>query len=184
MMLKGTASRAGYALFLCNLLPAYRALEAGLERYQALAEIAMPELYRSELIERDLAVLAELEPGASQLLPAGIDYGERVASAGATRLIAHAYVRFLGDLSGGRILARRLAKSLGLPAEAMNFHHFAIGQLNLFGLAYRKAIDSLPMSSQDKKTVLDEALIAFSHNIRLSDEVAAALAQNSSFSNK
>ena len=49
-MLKGRASRDGYALFLRNLLPAYQALEEGLERDRSdpgVEALAQPALYRA-----------------------------------------------------------------------------------------------------------------------------------------
>jgi heme oxygenase len=36
----------------------------------------------------------------------------KAAEGDGTRLIAHAYTRYLGDLSGGQILQRLLARSL------------------------------------------------------------------------
>ena len=59
-VLRGAASRYGYALLLRNLLPAYQALEAGLERHRAgrlLAAVAQREVYRAAAIEADLAAL-------------------------------------------------------------------------------------------------------------------------------
>src|SRR3954454_18181159 len=82
MMLQGRASREGYALFLLNLLPAYRALDAALELGRAdpcLARLARPALYRAAAIERDLLVLVGARERWPAMLPAGAAYGERVA---------------------------------------------------------------------------------------------------------
>ena len=43
----------------------------------------------------------------------------------AARLIAHAYTRYLGDLSGGQIVQRLLAKSLGLRPEQLSMYDFS-----------------------------------------------------------
>jgi heme oxygenase len=54
-ILTGNASRPGYALLLRNLLPAYLALEAGLERHRAaLPGLACPDVYRAAAIAADL----------------------------------------------------------------------------------------------------------------------------------
>lgn len=175
-MLQGRASRDGYALFLRCLLPAYRALESGLERQRddpRLTHLALPALYRSFAIESDLKALlgaCERWPG---VLPAGAAYGARVADAAGPRLIAHAYVRYLGDLSGGRILGRVLARAPGLKRESLNFYDFpAIADTDRFRHSYRAAIDSAALSPVEEEDVLDEGCAAFEQHIRLSEEVA------------
>lgn len=44
------------------------------------------------------------------------------------RLLAHAYVRYLGDLSGGQVIRRRVVKSYGLDADSgagVKFYEFS-----------------------------------------------------------
>ena len=55
---------------------------------------------------------------------ASVIYVPPAFAADAPRLIAHAYVRYLGDLSGGRIVGRILARSPGLGPEALSFYDF------------------------------------------------------------
>src|ERR1700744_3086880 len=130
-VLRGTASRTGYAMLLRTLLPVYQALEAELQRHNGrplLAGIGRPELYRSSAIEMDLSVLAG--PDWAEFLPtlpARLDYAARVtaaAEANAGLLSAPAYTRFLGDLSGGLIMARGLSLSLQLQPDALRFFEF------------------------------------------------------------
>jgi len=178
-MLQGRASREGYALFLLNLLPAYRELEAALELGRAdpcLARLARPALYRAAAIERDLLVLVGARERWPAMLPAGAAYGERVARSTGPGLIAHAYVRYLGDLNGGRILARLLARAPGLEAEALGFYDYPkIEDGGLFRQTYRAAIDTAVLSPEDEQAVLDESCAAFELNIRISQEVATKL---------
>src|SRR5664279_6515088 len=59
-LLRGEASRAGYILLLRNLLPAYQAMERGLERHRGLpvlGPIADYRLQRAAAIEADLVEL-------------------------------------------------------------------------------------------------------------------------------
>ena len=183
MMLQGRASREGYALFLLNLLPAYRALEAALELGRAdpcLARLAVRALYRTAAIERDLHVLIGVRDRWPALLPAGAAYGAQVARSADRRLIAHAYVRYLGDLNGGRILARLLARAPGLESEALGFYDYPeIQDGNLFKQAYRAAIDTAVLSPEEEEAVLDESCAAFELNIRISQEVMAVLERRS-----
>lgn len=43
-------------------------------------------------------------------------------------LLAHAYVRYLGDLSGGQIIRRRLVKAYDLPATGEGVRFYIFGQ--------------------------------------------------------
>ena len=80
-------------------------------------------------IEADLVALcgAHWSQGIP-LLAAGELYARRIAKAAegdGTRLIAHAYTRYLGDLSGGQILQRLLARSLDLQPSELSFYDFS-----------------------------------------------------------
>ena len=145
-LLRGGGTREAYALLLRNLLPAYRAMEDGLVRHArspALHAMARPELFRTAALQSDVEQLAGSSWRESlPLLPAGERYAERVAAAaadGSGPLVAHAYLRYLGDLSGGQIMKRLLAKSLGLEADALAFYDFpAIADLSAFKSEYRR----------------------------------------------
>lgn len=180
-LLRGTASRAGYALLLRNLLPAYQALESGLDRHRGtplLAALARPEVYRAAAIAADLALLAG--PAWREVLPvleSGQSYAARVADAASgdgARLIAHAYTRFLGDLSGGRVMAARLASSLASLSAAVRFYEFPdIADLAAFKAAYLTAVDHAGHLVADRQAIVEEAAEAFRCNIRVAEEVKA-----------
>lgn len=181
-LLAGRATPRAYALLLAGLLPAYRALEAGLERHRGsrrLHALAERGVYRARAIEHDLARLAG--PAWPQRLPrlAEADrYGERVARAGegdGLRLAAHAYVRYLGDLNGGRILGRVLARSLGPAAAGLAFHAFPeIPDLDAFRARYRDAIGRAAADEAETRELAAEAVAAFRLNIALAAAVAQA----------
>ena len=70
---------------------------------------------------------------AVPLLAAGKRYGKRIAEAArgdGSRLIAHAYTRYLGDLSGGQIIRKRIAKSYEFPknGDGVRFYVFREGK--------------------------------------------------------
>ncbi len=179
-LLRGGGTREAYALLLRNLLPAYRAMEGGLVRHAntpALRAVVRRELFRTAPLESDIEQLA----GSSwrerlPLLPAGERYAERVSAAaakGGGRLIAHAYLRYLGDLSGGQIMKRLLARSLGLKADALAFYDFpAIADLPSFKSEYREAIDRSVAEGVNPVDVVDEAIVGFRLTIELSESVA------------
>lgn len=125
-ILRGGGTRHGYGLLLGNLLPAYWELERGLDRHigsPLIGPFANPSLYRANAIESDLVAMAGPKwREVFALLPEGSQYAERIAAVAVgdgVRLIAHAYLRYLGDLSGGQIMRRLLAKSLNLDECAL-----------------------------------------------------------------
>jgi heme oxygenase len=177
---RGTA--AGYALLLRNLLPVYRAMERGLERHRGgplLRELADPAVFRGPAIEWDLVALAG--PAWERRLPLLAEahvYARRIANAAegdGSRLIAHAYARYMGDLSGGQILCRLLAAIV--PAAALSMYAFpGIADLPGFKVNYRAAIDRAGGVVADPDTVVEEAAVAFRLNIDLSEAVRVAAA--------
>jgi heme oxygenase len=176
-LLHGASSRSAYALFLRNLLPAYRALEDGVEASRALLPgLARREVYRAQAIEADLRALQGADALHLPLLPQGLRYAERLAALAddAPRLAAHAYVRFLGDLNGGVLMRRVLARSLELEATALTFCAFAAPDLELLRAQYRAAFDALPFGPAQRIVMLAEAELAFELNIALSEAVASS----------
>jgi len=184
-ILRGRATRYGYALLLRNLVPAYEHLERALEAQPsaAVGAMAMPELYRSGALRADLAGLYGPQWHRSlALLPAGERYGHRVAAAGrgdGARLIGHAYARYLGDLSGGRILRRLLARSLGLGPAALSLYDFpAIAEPEAFKAGWRQTLDRVAGAIDDVEDVVEEAAVAFALNIEVSRAVRRAVADD------
>jgi heme oxygenase len=176
-ILKAQADRAGYALFLRNLLPAYQSLECELERnrlHPGIAEIARPEVYRASALEADLTALRGPDWGRTlPLLPASQALNARIAGLfdqnGAAGLIAHAYVRFLGDLNGGQMMARFLARSLLLEESELNFYRYpSIPDIEAFKRDYRAAIDRSGFELISIQAAVEEAAVAFECNIEIS----------------
>jgi heme oxygenase len=183
-ILRGKASRYGYALLLRNLLPAYQQLETGLEFHRhspAVSAAAHRDVYRAPAIISDLVDISGPDwENALPLLPAGEQYGRRIATSatgGGTGLIAHAYTRYFGDLSGGQVLKRLLERSLGLQPRQLSFYEFPkIKDKELFKQSYRRAIDAGAALIADIETVVGEAMAAFELNIAVSEAVRQAIA--------
>ena len=135
-LLRGRGQRAGYVLLLRNLLPAYRALEQGLEHHGAspvFAGLAWPALFRASALERDLDAFNEpLPPLKDFILPGG---GAAAAHCHVARTVARRAerdvialsrvepvraqaIRYLNRLSDLLfVIARVLARARG-PARA------------------------------------------------------------------
>jgi heme oxygenase len=175
-ILAGTATRAGYALWLRNLLPVYQEMEQALARlrdHPGIDFLAQTALHRAGRIAADLDAIA-VPVRALTLLPHGERYARRVARAGDERLVAHAYTRYLGDLSGGRALRRRLLNLFGseFPVSFSAFPEIA--DIGGFVAAFRAALDGFGRQAVDPDGVVKEAAVAFAMNIRLSEAILPA----------
>jgi hypothetical protein len=87
-----------------------------LERAGGLRRLIDPAVWRHDALSHDLVRLAG-EDWRDSLPPieAAKRYVDRIKAAGegdGARLIAHAYVRYLGDLNGGQALTKLLGRSL------------------------------------------------------------------------
>lgn len=180
-VLNGRAKLTGYLTFLRNLLPCYEALEDALARRHdsvLLGELAPTEIRRSGSIRADLRLYAPEWQTSMALMDQASAYAQRIRACdtGDGRLlIAHAYVRYLGDLNGGAVILRRLQPLL--DRGGLSFHAFsAIDDLAAFRLDYRASIDRAGARLEDWSPVLSEAAVAFQLNIGLSEAVPRQLA--------
>lgn len=171
-LLREELSGSEYGLLLGDLLPVYVALEESLEANRGtpwVTSFVLPELWRADALRADLAVLHPTPPPPSA---AALSYADRiraVAASDPTRLVAHSYVRYLGDLAGGRILARHAAAIAG-PA-AVSFYRFpAIPRTREFVVHFRTQLDACP---GDPAPTVEEARTAFGFNVRIFDAVGA-----------
>jgi heme oxygenase len=182
-LIAGRASRTGYLLLLRNLEPVYAALEQGLETDAVLAPFDAGLLRRGPAITRDLDHLSG--PRWRQDLPLlapAADYANHLANLAETDpplLLAHVYTRYLGDLSGGRLLRRLVQERLGVPPEALAYFDFPehvpsagpCEEPTTLGGALRTAI-AHAAQSRVHDGIVEEACAAFSLTIALSEAVA------------
>lgn len=181
-LLQGRVSLRGYCTLLRNLLPAYQALETGLASHAtdpALAEIPWKDLARSDALRSDLLQLAGEQWERLDVAPAARRYAERIierASVDPRTLAAHAYVRYLGDLSGGQILCRSAARAFGLDGGiGLAFYGFP-RSADVLAVQLRQALDAMPLSLAERAALVDEARVAFRFHVALFGELAGATA--------
>jgi len=71
----------------------------------------------------------------------------------APRLLAHAYVRYLGDLSGGQVIGARLRKAYGLPGlDGRRFYNFDMGGDSASAEAGEETVGERKKKLNDVKT--------------------------------
>ena len=135
-----------------------------------LAPQFIEDTYRCPALAGDLGSCFDLTPGAAEVVPAAQAYAERLyrlADAAPSLLVAHAYTRYLGDLSGGQILRRGAARTLGLPTDApagtpgLGFYDFAVDDLDRCKQDIRARLDALPIDPGQATAIIGEARWAF-----------------------
>lgn len=168
--MKGELDRSTYQSYLVALRVIYAALEKGLAAnadHAALKTLRFPELPREAAIQTDLNFFET--PTDLPAPPAAIAYAEhieRVSSEQPVRLAAHAYVRYLGDLSGGQALAKAVLRTFELSGDdGVAFYRFPkIENIGDFKDKYRAALDQLPISNEEQLAIVEEAKAAFAWN--------------------
>lgn len=181
ILVDGRLTRERYAALLRGLHAIYAALEAELARHAAhpaLAPLRDPALARAARLAADLVV--HHGPGWPALppAPAAADYARHLHDLGARapeRLVAHAYVRYLGDLSGGQLLPARVAAAAGVPPdEGFSFYAFpGVADAGAYKQRFRAALDALPLDAAQSDAVVDEARDAFARHVVLFEQLAA-----------
>lgn len=179
-LLRGELPRSAYCLLLRNLHAIYASLEPALQRHADHPQITPwlhPALARRARLERDLEALHGADWEAIPCAPAACGYAGHLQGLADTepgRLAAHAYVRYLGDLSGGQALARIVTRSLATD-EAVAFYDFGgrddVGRL---AAAFRQGLDRIASDEVAADAIVDEARAAFVRHRALFDELERA----------
>nr|YP_009297423.1 heme oxygenase [Erythrotrichia carnea]AOM66766.1 heme oxygenase [Erythrotrichia carnea] len=182
--LSGVVDKNSYKKLVANLYFVYCAMEEEMlnnKSHIAIEPIYFPELNRKQSLEEDLEFYYgpnwKNEVIAS---PATQIYVDRIHQIGKTQpelLIAHAYTRYLGDLSGGQILKKIAQSAMQLSSsEGVAFYNFKdIKDEKEFKNKYRSAIDSIPLSKQLQDDIISEANISFNLNMKIFQELNSSL---------
>lgn len=192
--LKGIVEREPLGKLLANLYFVYSALEEALRQHQddpAVRAMYFPELNRRSNLERDLGYYYG-DNWREQIAPlkAGQVYVDRIheiAKTDPALLVAHAYTRYMGDLSGGQSLKNIVRSALSLPPDqGTALHEFeqipTVEAKRAFKEKYRQALNSLPIDEATIQRIVEEANYAFKLNRdvvhELEDDVKAAIGEH------
>lgn len=174
-IMRGVASKQDYVDLVVQHYFMYEALEevskqfAGVEGYEAFHPEA---LVRLATLESDLAYLLGDDWRAEiSAVPATAEYAARIREIGEegwlAGIVAHHYTRYLGDLSGGQIIAKRVSKQHGFDGAGVEFYNFeSLGSIPDFKQAYRDGLDGLGelLDDAEQQRMLDEVRTAYAFN--------------------
>lgn len=181
-LMAGQLPLLAYCQLLQQLQALYDALEAGLAGpagHPMLARLCPAELWRGPALAQDLSHLLALAGSPADepmpvpaLLPATQAYVQRLQQLAAEApwlLMAHAYVRYLGDLYGGQMLGRRLRQQHGLADGAgTRFYEFGdAARVQALIQDFRATLDALGLNPADEDALLAEACEAFERHEQL-----------------
>jgi heme oxygenase len=169
-LLRGRLARSDYTLMLLNLQAIYLALEQGLAQASVALKMEFAPLFRAEAIARDLAFLTPAPH--MQLCPATRAYVQRLAflsASGSPLLLAHAYVRYLGDLHGGQMLRRCVSRVLKSERhEGLSFYDFGTPERVAQLIAdFRTGLDAMTYEPELADALMHEVRLGYSMHIDL-----------------
>lgn len=182
--LKGTVEKKSYRTLVSNLYFVYSAMEAEFERlkdHPVISKVYFPVLNRKDSLERDLQYYfgndwkSQVQPSIAT--QAYVDRIHAVADEAPELLVAHAYTRYLGDLSGGQILKKIAQNGMNLvDGNGTAFYEFeAIDDEKAFKNTYRAAMDDLPIDQAAAERIVEEANDAFGMNMKMFNELEGNL---------
>ncbi len=160
-LLRGKLDRGDYCALLRNLHPVYEALEARLSDTQLPDGIADPRLARLAVLEADLRALYGADWAALPITEVALAYRTHLLEVDEAQLVAHAYVRYLGDLAGGQMLGRIVDNAYGAGAEFYRFPEPGAAEL---AARFRSALDALDLPEAMLQAIVDEACAGFARH--------------------
>ncbi|MEG5084486.1 heme oxygenase (biliverdin-producing) [Microcoleus sp. AT8-B4] len=183
--IKGIVEREPLRKLFADLYFVYSALETALQshvNHPIIGTLYFPELNRTENLACDLAFYyGENWREEITASPAGSVYRDRIQTLSKTDpvlLIAHAYTRYMGDLSGGQSLKNVIRSALSLPPDrGTNFYEFS--QIStpearrVFKERYRQTFDEFPVDADTIERIVAEANAAFTLNQDVMHELEA-----------
>ncbi|GAB16636.1 heme oxygenase [Gordonia effusa NBRC 100432] len=175
-LMTGELDVDAYGRLAAQLYYVYQALEQAGDclRDDPIAGVVHDEkLRRLPSLASDLVALG-VDHAAVEPLPATVAYGDAITASVEVPVhyVAHHYTRYLGDLSGGQVVAHRLREHYAVGDDALSFYRFAgIDKLKRYKDAYRDRLDGLSLDEADMERLTTEAVRAFEFNSALFAEL-------------
>ena len=185
-LLGGVACRPAFVALVAQQLVLYRALEELLwgeyADHPLVAPVLDHRLDRVAALERDMTSFAgedfdvRLAAGEIPIVPAAAEYARTLRTEHSPEMmLAHHYVRYLGDLSGGQIIARRVQRHYGIDPAGLTFYRFdEIPKPKPYKDRYRAILDGLDLGPGTRRRIVDAAAESFELNRRVFVDLDAA----------
>ena len=184
--LRGVVDYEEYRKLLTNFYYVYDTMEQRIRETEdpMVQAIKSEDLERKEAIERDLEYYYGADWKDKQKPSEACNkYCHRlneVAEENPYLLVAHHYTRYIGDLSGGKILKEITARVLNPPeGKGLDFYEFpSIPNAKLFKQNYRACLDNLGTDASQENALITEANYAFRLNMYMFDEIQGSASKS------
>ena len=184
--LRGVVDYEEYRKLLTNFYYVYDTMEQRIRETEdpMVQAIKSEDLERKEAIERDLEYYYGPDWKEKQIPSEACNkYCHRlneVAEQDPYLLVAHHYTRYIGDLSGGKILKEIAARVLKPPVgKGLQFYEFpSIPDAKEFKNNYRATLDNLDCDEQQINALITEANYAFRLNMYMFDEIQGSASKS------
>lgn len=176
-LLAGSLDATAYRALLAQNHAIYDAFEAQLDQHADnphLSGILDRRLDRLGALEADLDALVgpswrSRDAAARGVVTETQEYAAALTARGSDPMfiLGQHYVRYLGDLSGGQIIATMVGRHYGIDRAALSFYDFPlIGKGKPYKDAYRSELDAIgeQLSSAQRTAALGHAADAFEFN--------------------
>lgn len=179
-ILRGVMDMESFANMQAGMYLVYEAMEEELERHKdhpLVSEVYFEQLRRRQVLEQDMQFLyGDDWREQMRMTPMRQKYIDRIREVGAkdpALLVAHSYTRYLGDLSGGQVIAKIARRSLGLSGpDGLRFFEFEeIEDGKAFKEEYRKRLNELDLDEVRARAIVEEAKRVFALNQALFEEL-------------
>lgn len=175
-LMGGKLDRAAYLALARQHYAIYTALESAGEQLPAddpARRLLFGELTRGPALAHDLEMLAGPKWTELPVLPATEAYAARLTkvACGGPGYAAHAYTRYLGDLSGGQVVRTMLMRHYDFQPEELTFYSFGV-KAKPFKDRYRELLDELSFTPLEATATVAEAVGAFELNTALFDDLS------------
>ncbi|HET8930342.1 MAG TPA: biliverdin-producing heme oxygenase [Acidimicrobiales bacterium] len=183
-LLTGELPVESYGRLIVQHRAIYKALESfnwAMAMDDVAGEFVQDDVVRLPALDRDVvAVLGDDWQDRPEALPvpATLEYCDRIREVGnnwPAGWVAHQYVRYLGDLSGGFYVGSRIESVFELDSSnGTAFYDFPhVDDPDAWKEAYRRRLDEAPWDQAEQERIVAEVLEAY----RLNTEIFAQLAE-------
>lgn len=178
-LMGGKLDREAYIALLEQYAVLYPALESAVRAASSGSVLAMfdhPGLASTQAINDDLDKLLGTDRKPPVPVTATRLLAERFQSGlEPEQLLAHHYLRYLGDLSGGLAIGKLVKRHYSIEDEALNMWRFpGIDKPKLFKDDYRAKLDAVSLSEAQQEALIAEAELGFRLNKAIFRELGAA----------
>lgn len=160
----------------------YKVIEDTIEKNSSneiVKEFVTRELYRYELIQKDLDFLLGDKLDTMELLPSTLSFIERIKEIDEISpelIVAYAYTRFIADLFGGRTFVALLSVNYGVAKEGLNYYNCdGIKDIRAYVMNYASKINNMNLSEELEAKLINEVNNAYIYNLAISCELEAKL---------